>query len=215
VTETLERTRVTVDLEGDCVEPACAQLAFRFRNQLGVPKYAHGASVLQLPDTFEDWQAQHRTARKRAWRSERLGYRFAEIDRSKFNPDIHEINTSLPERQGRPMAAGYLRRHNHGPLPAYRCDRHRVHTYGVVQDASLRAYLTLYRVGMLGLVSMILGHGDHLRNDVMYLLAAGTIEAQIPQGGILYYNRHDSGLGGLRFFKERLGFHPADIEWLL
>ena len=52
-------------------------------------------------------------------------------------------------------------------------------------------------------------------DDVMYLLAAGTIEEQTPLGGFVYYNRHDSGTSGLVYFKERLGFAAADVEWLL
>ena len=213
--ETLTRTRVTIDLEAACHDYGCLQLATRFKNQLGVPRYSVGASILELPATLEDWRAEHRTARKRADRAVRLGYRFAEIDRAEHNDDIHEINTSLPERQGRPMTDGYLRRHHHGSLPDYPCDRHRVHTYGILQGRRLWAYLSLYRCGQLGLVSMILGHGDHLRNDIMYLLALGTIEAQVGQGGVLFYNRHDSGQEGLRFYKERLGFRATDIEWVL
>jgi hypothetical protein len=144
-----------------------------------------------------------------------MGYRFDEIDRSLFNDDIHDINTSLPERQGRPMSAGYLKRHNHGQLPVYPCDRHRVNTYGVIDGVTLRAYLSLYRCGELVLISMILGHGDYLKSDIMYLLAHGTIEAQAGQGGVFYYNRHDSGTVGLRYYKEKLGFSEADVQWLL
>lgn len=209
------RTETLIWLEATCLNQDCANLALRFKNQLGVPNYSRGASVLQMPETLEHWRDAHRTARKRADRSQRLGYRFSEIDRSQLNDDLHEINTSLEQRQGRPMSAGYLRQHRHAPLPDYPCERHRVHTYGVLQGDRLRAYLTLYRVGELGLVSMILGHGDHLRNDIMYLLAQGVIEAQIGQGGFLYYNRHDSGTTGLVFYKERLGFHAADVEWAL
>jgi hypothetical protein len=60
---------------------------------------------------------------------------------------------------------------------------------------------------------MILGHGSHLRCDVMYLLFAGVVEDQSGNPGILYYNRHDSGGEGLRFFKERLGFREGDVAW--
>jgi hypothetical protein len=210
VTQTIT---VAVNLEAACEYATCADLAFRFKKQLGVPTYSRGASILEMPATHEAWRSEHRTARKRADRSVRLGYRFAEIDRSTLNDDIHEINLSLPERQGRPMSDGYLQRHNHGPLPSYPCDRHRVHTYGVLEGDRLRAYLALYRCGDLGLVSMILGHGLHLRNDVMYLLAAGLIEQQAHHGGVLFYNSHASGTDGLRYYKERIGFRATDVEW--
>jgi hypothetical protein len=31
---------------------------------------------------------------------------------------------------------------------------------------------------------------------------------------VVVYNRADSGTDGLRFFKERLGFGPMEVEWL-
>lgn len=195
---------------------ACADLAGGLYDKLNTRNYTRGVSILHLPPTYEEWRAEHRTARKRADRCARLGYRFDTIDRSEHNDAIHEINTSKQERQGRPMSAGYMRRHNHGALPEYPCARHRIHTYGVLDEGdTLRAYLSLYRVGDLALVSMILGHGAHLRNDVMYLLAAGMIEEQIPLGGFGYYNRHDSGTAGLVYYKERLGFRQEDVEWVL
>jgi hypothetical protein len=211
---TLTDVRVGINLESDCLNDDCTRLADRFVTQLGNPTYSRGVSLMPVPDTLEEWRATHRTARKRADRSSRLGYTFQEIDRSLFNDDIHEINTSLPERQGRPMSAGYLKRHNHGPLPAYPCDRHRVNTYGVLHGVTLRAYLSMYRCGELVLISMILGHGRYLDEDIMYLLALGTIEAQAGQGGVFYYNRHDSGTRGLRYYKEKIGFTAEDVQWL-
>lgn len=215
MTATLTSRRITINLEAGCTYDTCADLAYRFKHQLGVPKYSHAASVLPMPFSVEAWRADHRTARKRADRARRLGYLFTDIDRSRFNDDIHEINTSMAERQGRPMSAGYLERHNHGPLPSYPCARHRVHTYGVLHGERLRAYLTVYRCGDLCLVSMILGHGDYLRDDIMYLLAGGLVEAQAGGGGFLFYNSHDSGTDGLRYYKERVGFRPTDITWTL
>jgi hypothetical protein len=187
------------------------------RNQLDTPNYSRGVALLPVPDTLGEWRDQHRTARKRTDRAQRLGYRFDTIDRSQHNDAIHEINLSLPERQGRPMSAGYLKRHNHGKLPHYHCDRHRVETYGVLDYVgTLRAYLSMYRVGDLVLVSMILGHGQFLNDGIMYLLFQGTVAAQAGQGGSFYYNRYDSGReNGLVFYKERLGFSPGDVEWVL
>lgn len=204
-----------INLEAACLDQGCADLAFRFKKQLGTPNYSQGASVLPMPISFQAWRDEHRTARKRADRAARLGYQFEAIDRSQFNDDLHEINTSLPERQGRPMTDGYTTRRDHGALPDYACARHRVHTYGIMQGERLRAYLTLYRCGELGLVSMILGHGDHLRNDIMYLLHAGLVADQVHHQGALFYNAHSSGTDGLRYYKERVGYRATDIEWLL
>jgi hypothetical protein len=210
----MEQARTAIALEVRCLESGCRELAERMRDQLDTPTYTDGVSIMPVPESLEAWRAEHRTARKRADRASRLGYRFEPIDRSLWNDAIYEINTSKSERQGRPMSDGYLTRYEHGALPDYPCARHSIHTYGVL-DESLRAYLTLYRIGQLALVSMILGHGEHLRNDVMYLLFQGVVEEQAGQGGFFYYNRHDSGTEGLRFYKERVGFAPAEIEWVL
>lgn len=171
-------------------------------------------SVLPMPDSLEEWRGAHRTARKRADRAARLGYRFAEIAREQYVDDIYAINTSLPERQGRPMSEGYWQRPSEDPLPDYPCGRHAILTYGVIHDrGTLAAYLSLYRCGELALVSGILGHGDHLRNDVMYMLFAGAVAAQGPLGGAFVYNRADSGTDGLRYFKSKLGFSAMEVAW--
>ncbi len=213
---TLTHTATVLCLEAGCDHASCAELAHRIHKQLDTPNYTRGMSIMDAPESVEAWRAQHRTARKRSARADRLGYTFAEIDRSKFNDDLHAINTSKQERQGRPMTAGYLERHNHGALPDYPCDRHRIRTFGVLRDGHLYAYSTLYRVGDLLLVSMILGHGDHLDDGIMFLLMEGMVEAESDGGGWFFYNRHDSGRAdGLVWFKERLGFRATDIELAL
>lgn len=200
-------------LEG-CTQESCESFALPLFQQLGSGKYDE-CSVLTLPTYRLDWRTQHRTARKRADRAERLGYRFAEIEAHDHADDIFAINTSLDERQGRPMSAGYRERPSVSPDPEYACPRHAVRRYGVLSGRRLVAYLWLYRAGDLGLVSSILGHGDYLDDGIMYLLMQGCIEREIPHGGFLVYNRHDSGTEGLRFYKERCGFDPAEVAWAL
>jgi hypothetical protein len=100
------------------------------------------------------------------------------------------------------------------PLPKSSCARHEIATYGVHdRDDVLVAYSTIYRMGDLALVSQILGHADHLENEIMYLLVQGIVGAEAPYGGYLVYNRYDSGTDGLRFFKDRCGFQRTDVEW--
>lgn len=208
---------VEISMGLPCDYPFCADHAGPLFTQLSVPRYSEGASVLAVPETAAQWRSEHRTARKRAWRAERLGYFFAEVDFSMWSDDIFAVNTSMSERQGRPMSDGYTTRRAHRQLSAdqTRCPHHRTHTYGVLRDERLLAYLTMHRAGDLGMISMILGHGDHLRNDIMYLLAAGMVEEHAGSGGWFYYNRHDSGTDGLVYYKERIGFHEADIAWSL
>jgi hypothetical protein len=205
----------TVELVGDCSTGDCLAFAWNLHKAVEDRRYQVGASVMPTPETLLDWRAMHRTARKRADRCERLGYEFSKVDYSAYAHDLYEINTSLPERQGRPMSDGYRKYVERSRLPEYPCVDHRTITFGVLKDEKLVAYMTLHRSGELALVSMILGHGGCLKDDVMYLLFAGMVGDQAGQGGILYYNRHDSGQEGLRFFKERLGFREGNVEWLM
>jgi hypothetical protein len=87
--------------------------------------------------------------------------------------------------------------------------------YGIEnRDGVLVAYTVIYRAGDLALVSQILGHGDRLDDEIMYLLVQGVVDAESARGGFLVYNRWDSGTDGLRFFKTRLGFRPERVEWM-
>ena len=211
----LEQLARPVELVEPCNLPSCIEFAASLRAKVAGENYQRGVSIMDCPETLEDWRAAHRTARKRAAHSLRLGYWFSEVDYSQYDDDIYEINTSLEQRQGRPMSVGYLDYAKHSKLPDYPCSAHRIITYGVLEADRLRAYLTLYRCGELGLISQILGHGDHLRGDVMYALFQGMIADQAGYGGVLYYNRHDSGQEGLRYCKERLGFSEGNVEWIL
>jgi hypothetical protein len=204
-----------VELVGDCSSGECLEFAWKLHRAVEDRRYQVGASIMDNPASLVDWRAMHRTARKRADRCERLGYTFSEVDYSRYAEDIFEINTSLPERQGRPMSDGYRHYIERSKLPDYPCATHCTVTYGVLKDEKLVAYLTLHRSGELALVSMILGHGDHLERDVMYLLFQGLIDDQAGCGGVLYYNTWDSGQEGLRFYKTRVGFEPGNVEWVL
>ena len=211
MTATLERTRVTIDLEGGC----CPDFATPLYTQLSSGAYTWPCSVMPLTG---EWTSQHRTARKRAARCFQDGYSFSRINRGDYTDDIHEINTSADERQGRPMTAGYLERQEFSTLPDYPCERHCIRTYGVTDpgDGRLRAYTWVYRSGDLVMFSSILGHADHLAAHVMYLLVQGVLADQLHAGpGIAFYNKHDGGTLGLVFFKERLGFKPCEVAWSL
>jgi hypothetical protein len=209
-------TRTTISLLGDCDEGLfCRPLVEKIQGTVDKPKYRDGAAIMPVPKSLTGWMAEHRTARKRFSRAQRLGYEFREIDRANYSDDIFKINTSLAERQGRPMSAGYLEHRQQGSLPRYPCKRHNIRTYGVVSsDEHLVAYMTLYRINELALISMILGHGDHLKNDIMYLLFAGTVLTQANLGGWFYYNLWDSGQDGLRYYKEKVGFREGDVKWV-
>ncbi len=195
----------------------CHEIAIPLFTQLSTGHYDWPASILRLDD-FDAYLRDHRTARKRAVRAGRLGYRVERISRADHSDAIYAINTSLPERQGRPMAASYLARPSLSQLPRYACPRHRIDEWGAfAADGTLVAYLVVYVSGDMAMISQILGHGDHLANDVMYALVVEALRATVEAAGhvSVFYNRHDSGTEGLRFFKERLGLSAERVEWAL
>jgi hypothetical protein len=207
---------VTISLEAVCDHQECAELAYPLHEKLGGGGYSWPCSVLELPDTIIQWETRHRTARKRANRCEQDGYRFAAIRREEHEDDVYEINTSAEHRQGRRMSDTYRLRPVLSPLPDYPCPRHAISAYGVHgPDGPVVAYTWVYRVGQLVMFSTILGHAAHLQRHVMYLLVRGVLAAQLGEPGAAFYNMHNSGTDGLRFFKERCGFQPARVRWEL
>lgn len=212
MTQTLTATRISLGLGHGCDDFAGPLLL-----QLGGGKYDL-CSVMEIPGSVDEWRSEHRTARKRASRA-RSGYTAGPIRREDYSDDIYQINTSLDTRQGRPMSETYRTAQAQTPLPDYPCPLHAIRTYGVWQGIQglsatrLVAYLWLYRSGDLALVSSILGHGDHLEKDIMYLLFEAMVDAESAHEGFLVYNRHDSGTDGLRYFKERLGFTEQKVDW--
>jgi hypothetical protein len=192
------------------------RMGFELKTQL-TGSYDRGAAVTDMSGDLGWFALEHTTLRKRANRCARLGYTFSEIDRETYADDIHAINVSTPERQGRPMSNSYLERPVYGPSPERICAQHHVYTYGLhrPEGAGLAAYLWLYRSGDLALVSSILGHADELENEIMYRLYACMLREQWPLGGTVFYNLWNSGTDGLRFFKERVGLEERNVEWLL
>lgn len=206
-------TATRIDLAAGCTSPHCLKMAGELKAQLN-PDYTRGAALYPLQDAV-DWTMANRTARKRGWRAERLGYEFSEVGRELYADDIHKVNTSTDRRQGRPMSKGYQEPPVFGPNPMV-CPLHHVYTYAILAPTGpLVAYLWLYRSGELAMVSSILGHATRLDDGIMYLLWRGMLERQAPLGGTVFYNLWNSGTDGLRFYKERVGLAEGDVEWVL
>ena len=118
------------------------------------------------PATFDAYwgSAAAHWMRQKVRGADRAGYRFAMIARDDYLDDIYAINTSMPERQGRPMAEAYLHRlAPQRPLPDFPCPRHALRQYGVLRDGHLYAYAWVYVIGEMCLFSTILGHGEHMK----------------------------------------------------
>ena len=215
-------------LRGDTTDPHCTAYPDRFWAQFtasspsdpSVGRYEDGCSILVTPASFDEyWSSPHAYwMRQRVRRAQRDGYRFAAIERDAYLDDIFAINTSLPERQGRPMSEAYRQPPApQGSLPAFGCPRHALRRYGVLRDGHLYAYAWVYVIGEMCLLSTILGHGDHMRSGIMALLVAESVRDLMANAGLRYamYNLHASGTDGLRFFKEQMGFAPYHVTWVM
>lgn len=216
-------------LRGDTPDRFCSEYPDRFYAQFttpspkrpGVGAYEDGCSILVTPATFDDWWSSPASywMRQRYRKAGRDGYRFEVIERDRFVDDIYAINTSMDERQGRPMSDAYRSRpKGYGALPPYPCPHHLIRTYGIVhEDGHLYAYSWVYQVGEMCLFSTILGHGERMKSGIMVLLVVDIVRDLMATAGLKYamYNMHDSGTDGLRFFKEQLGFRPYRVHWRL
>lgn len=163
--------------------------------------YANGAAYLHSLRQ-RDYAGYHsRRARER-------GYTVAEIDRNEYIDDIHRINTSLDERQGRPMDPAY----------ATRTERYAagdgLRHYGVLDKyGRLVAYGDVGVYGNFAATDRLLGYKNG--DGVMYLLLA-DIACRLIDDGRLSYLMYDTYLGalpGLRNFKKKLGFQPYRIHY--
>ncbi len=141
-------------------------------------------------------------------RARERGYTVAEIDRNDYIDDIHSINTSLDERQGRPMDPAYAARTER--YDAADGLRH----YGVLdQHGRLVAYGDVGVYGDFAATDRLLGYRNG--DGIMYLLLA-DIACRLIDDGRLNYLMYDTYLGaqpGLQNFKKKLGFQPYRIRY--
>lgn len=209
--------RLTIDV-GSCnlALPSCADLA---RSEYGPASfYAHPKSPLSVVD-LDDWIPSH-VVGYNARRCTRLGYEYMpEIDRHKWIDDMHELRSSARERQGRPMPLAYMERFEYATDPMPDCPRHGFVVHGIIDPAGhLVAYVQVYQCGDCARLNSILGHVAHLEAGVMWLLMLEALEYHRDESGARHgvYYTHESGHGGgLRYFKERLRFRQADVDWRL
>lgn len=178
-----------------------------------------GVALLRVPAVFEEYLrgAERQAVRTNRNRAIKLGYTFAEFSPIRQLDDILNVNRSSDERQGHPMPAEYLDR---AALEAYFGDKDTV--YGVCDhEGKIRAYCYAPVYGEVCVLSRLLGHGDHLKNGVMYFLLSEIIREQVAQRrstGLPLWFMYDTFFGalpGLRYFKERMGFVPYKVDWTL
>ena len=141
-------------------------------------------------------------------RARERGYTVVEIDRNDYIDDIHRINTSAGERQGRPMDPAYATRTERYDPADGLCH------YGVLdKHGRLVAYGDVGIYGDFAATDRLLGYRNN--DGVMYLLLA-DVACRLIDDGRLNYLMYDTYLGalpGLRNFKKKLGFQPYRIRY--
>lgn len=149
------------------------------------------------------------------------GFTVAEFEWNDFLQDIFEINTSLSERNGKPMSPSYLRLphelRNRGKAEANPCRFHWIKNFGVFsEDGKLVAYVRLKRQTDFLIYTTILGHGEYLIEGVMYLLHHEILAFVALQKDLrdclLVYSAFNSGGDGLKQWKRRGLFEEFSIE---
>jgi hypothetical protein len=143
-------------------------------------------------------------------RARSRGYVVTEIDRNRFIDDIHEINTAIEVRQGRPMGQNYRDKKTR-----FDCLSH-FHYYGVLNPAGkLMAYANIGRYGNFCAFTQLLGHRNN--DGAMHLLITEIVARLIDEGTLCYamYDTYYGAQPGLRQFKKDLGFRPYLAKYTL
>lgn len=193
--------------------------------------------------TFDSYIAEIRKLYKgnsvrEAQRASAEGFFCQHFNRRQWLPDIYDINTSMALRSGRPMSGHYLRSVQEmggAPTRPYPPDVptcvHHIqtnfgvflpapgHTQGTVKtDARLVGYIMVNRYGDFGIYSLIMGHGDFLKKNVMALLHLYVMKDLLAPDGELHnglrhlmYHRFITSNKGLTFWKKKFAFRPARL----
>jgi hypothetical protein len=207
---------LTVDV-GSCAagKPACAELALREYGPASF--YWAPRSPLSVVD-LAGWKPS-RVAGCNARRCERLGFTYDPwIVRADHEHDLNALRASAPERQGRSMPDAYLEPQSFPRDEHSLCARHESVVHGVFSPGRrLVAYAQIVQCGDAARFNTILGHADYMDDGAVWLLVHRALEHHAVRGALhaVYYT-HDSGHGGgLRYFKERFGFRPARVNFVL
>lgn len=145
-----------------------------------------------------------------AKRARARGYVFTEIDRNQHVDEIYAINTSLDNRQGRPMDPAYREKKiSFETLKHFRY-------YGILNPAGhLVAYANLGLFGNFGGFSQLIG----MRNNdgIMHFLVVEIISQLIEQQQVRYvmYDTFFGAQPGMQSFKKILGFRPYRAKYSL
>lgn len=147
-------------------------------------------------------------------KAKKRGYIFAEINQNSYVDDIHEINISAPERQGRIMSSSYLEKQ----ICFKQEENYRY--FGVLNKSNkLVSYMNIGNYGDFYIINRLLGHKDFLNDGIMYLMIVEAIQIMFEgyvkgEGRFVMYDTFFGANEGLKLFKTKLGFKPYRVKWI-
>ena len=174
-----------------------------------------GAALLDLgslrsPEAYLEFIKGKNAGAHHARRARTRGYQLRQIDRNAYIDEIYAVNTSLEERQGRPMDAKYRERPTQfDTLPHFSY-------FGVFNpEDRLVAYANLGHYGNFASFSQLIG----IRNNdgIMHMMVVDIVSLLFAQGQASYlmYDTFFGAQPGLQTFKKILGFRPYRARYTL
>jgi hypothetical protein len=203
-----------------CIEPVDVARTYRYYTRPH-PRYkiirnkTMGAALIDLvrytgtPAYLDDIAGKNRGA----WHAKRArsrGYICTEIERNDHIDAIHAINTSLEERQGRPMDEKYREK-----ITRFERQPH-FNYFGVLNpEGKLVAYANIGRYGNFSAFSQLIG----IRNNdgIMHLMMVDIVTRLLEQKQVRYvmYDTFFGAQSSLQQFKRVLGFQPYRVKYTL
>jgi hypothetical protein len=190
----------------------------RSRKFMGIRRLSTAVALIDLSAyaCFEDYRFSIRGKNSADYfkrRCEKKDYHFKSIDRNDYIDEIHAINNSLEERCGAKMGSAYSKKIQH-------YENENILAYGVFTGDKLVAYADLSISNELVKINRILGHGEYLTDNIVYLLMFSIIEELVilSKTSEIKYFMYDSFWGnprGLVLFKNRFKFLAYNINWKL
>ncbi len=164
-----------------------------------------GAALVDLSrfGNRDEYMATIAGSNSAAKKARKKGSQVVEIDRNDYIDQIHEINNSLDERQGRPMDEAYRTKATH-----YKNEKNYTYMGVFNQAGKLVSYIEYGLYGNFVAIDRLMG----LRNNdgVMHLMITEVASRLIEERKVRYL-MYDTFFGagpGLQKFKTMFGFAP-------
>ncbi|HRO75007.1 MAG TPA: hypothetical protein PLP27_02530 [Crocinitomicaceae bacterium] len=207
------------------IQLGSSEIALRYKKyfnqrswrRLFIPNKKYNCAVLNLRNfaTHDDYLTTVKGKNSADYfsrRSSKLGYYWKVFNANEYIDAIYEINTSASNRQGRTMDTSYLTKVTKWPN-----DEQNAWIGVFNQEDKLVSYIWLVLTQELALMNRILGHGDYLKDNIMYLNNLGVISylyEHKKQVHFLMYDTFGRTQNGLALFKKRIGFKPYTVNFV-